>query len=218
MMRTKIALLLLGAALAGCNHVPQDLADRGYSPQHVPVLTRADYAFDVAAPDGMLPPQEAERLDAFFGNLGVAYGDSVYIDAGSAYGARSEVERVAGNYGLLVSAGAPVTAGAVAPGMVRVIVSRTQATVAGCPDWGRNGQPNYNNRTLPNYGCGVNSALAAMVANPQDLVRGREGTGVGDAFAGAKAIVMYQNWPLTGIIDGQAKRPLLGTDTKKDDK
>ena len=217
-MRTKTALLLLGSAVAGCNHVPEDVPQRGLSAQHVPVLTRADYAFDVAAPDGMLAPQEAARLDAFFGNLGVAYGDTVYIDAGSSAAARAEVERVAGNYGLLVSSGAPVTAGQVAPGMVRVIVSRMAATVAGCPDWGRDGQPNYNNRTLANYGCGVNSALAAMVANPQDLVRGREGTGVGDAFAGAKAIVMYQNWPLTGILEGQEKRPLGAVNTKKDEK
>ncbi|WP_310469149.1 CpaD family pilus assembly protein [Sphingomonas sp.] len=217
-MRMKIGLLLLGSAVAGCNHVPQDLPDRGVSAVHTPVVSRADYVFDVAAPDGMLPPQEAARLDAFFSNLGVSYGDSIYIDAGYAGAARAEIERIAGNYGLLVSAGAPVTAGAVAPGSARVIVSRLQAAVAGCPDWNRPGQPNYNNRTLPNFGCGVNSALAAMVANPQDLVHGREGTGVGDAFAGAKAIVMYQNWPLTGIIDGQVKRPLKIADTKKDDK
>ena len=32
---------------------------------------------------------------------------------------------------------------------------------------------------MSNFGCAVNGNLAAMVANPSDLVHGREGSGVG---------------------------------------
>ena len=61
-------------------------------------------------------------------------------------GARAQVAGIAGNYGMLVSPGAPVTAGAVAPGSVRVVVSRDGASVPDCPNWERPSQPNYNNR------------------------------------------------------------------------
>ena len=197
-MRTKIGLLLLASALGGCSHTPQDLPDRGYSAVNVPVVSRTEYVFDAAAPDGSLGPSEAARLDAWFSTLDLRYGDAIYVDGGYE-AARGEVARVAGNYGMLVSAGAPVTAGAVAPGTVRVVVTRAVASVPNCPDWSsRPSQPNYNNRMVPNFGCSVNSNLAAMVANPEDLVHGQEGTGVGDAMTASKAVGAYRAAPPTG--------------------
>lgn len=210
-MRSKVSLLLLGAAITGCQHTPYDLPDRGVSAVNVPVVTRSDYVFDAQAPSGILPPGEAARLDGWFQGLGLGYGDTIYVD-GDAYGARADVARVAGNYGLLVSEGAPVTASAVPPGVVRVVVSRNRVAVPNCPNWSVPAQPNYNNRSMSNFGCAVNSNLAAMVANPQDLIHGREGASAVDATTGAKAVQMYRNWPLTGIIDGQAKRPLKKTE------
>jgi pilus assembly protein CpaD len=118
---------------------------------------------------------------------------------------------------LLVAHGAPVTVGAVPSGMVRVVVSRSRASVPGCPNWSVQSQPNYDNRTMSNFGCGVNSNLAAMVANPDDLVFGREGPSAVDGKTGAKAITMYRDWPLTGVMEGQQKRPLKDVNTKKGD-
>jgi len=110
---------------------------------------------------------------------------------------------------MMLEPGAPVTAGAVNPGSIRVIVSRTRAEVPGCPNWSVPSQPNYNNRTMPNFGCGVNSNLAAMVANPEDLVHGRE-SGIGSNSAGTKAVIMYRTAPPTG------SKGLQDTSTKKD--
>jgi pilus assembly protein CpaD len=200
-MRSNIGLLLIAtAALAGCSYHSQagDLADRGVEPVNVPVVTRADYVFDAAAPGGALAPAERSRLDAWFRGLDLGYGDSIFVDAPYADAARYEVAQVAGAYGMMVQPGAPVTAGAVAPGSVRVIVSRTRAEVPGCPNWSLPSQPNYNNRTMSNFGCGVNSDLAAMVANPEDLVHGREGTNIGNNAAGTKAIILYRTTPPTG--------------------
>ena len=45
---------------------------------------------------------------------------------------------------------------------------------------------------MSNYGCAVNSNIAAMVANPQDLVHGREGSGVGRCRTAAKAVESYR--------------------------
>ena len=49
-----------------------------------------------------------------------------------------------------------------------------------------------------NYGCGVNSNLAAMIANPQDLVFGREGSGVGDNVTSSRAVDLYRKAVPTG--------------------
>lgn len=214
-MRSKIfALLALGTALAGCESARGiDQPDRGVASVNVPVVTSADYVFDAAAPGGALAPGESERLNGWFQGLGIGYGDSIYVDGG--YGpAREQVARVAGQYGLLVSDGTPVTAGAIQSGSVRVVVSRRRAEVPGCPNWSRPSQPNYENRSMSNYGCSVNSNLAMQIANPEDLLYGREGSAAVDAVAGAKAILMYREWPLTGVIEGQAKRPLKEANTK----
>jgi pilus assembly protein CpaD len=198
-MRSKFGLLLLTtAALAGCSYPRHDLPDRGVEATNVPVVTRADYVFDAAAPAGSLAPSEKARLDAWFRGLDLGYGDSIYVDAPTGEAARYDVAQVAGNYGMMVQPGVPVTAGAVPGGTVRVIVSRTRAEVPGCPNWSVPSQPNFNNRTMSNFGCGVNSNIAAMVANPEDLVHGREGTDVGNNQAATKAIMLYKSTPPTG--------------------
>jgi pilus assembly protein CpaD len=199
-MASKYALLLVAAAaVSGCAFKPGPDPEAGLSPVNVPVVSRADYVFDAAAPSGTLPSSEAARLDAWFRSLELRYGDSVYVDGGPyAEAARAQVADIAGNYGLLVTAGAPVTAGAVNPGWVRVVVSRNVASVPNCPNWERKSQPNYNNKMMPGLGCAVNGNLAAMVANPEDLVHGREGSGVLDTATAARAVNVYRTTPPTG--------------------
>ena len=203
-MRNKIALLALATALAGCTHNQPSDEMRGVSAVNVPVVTRSDYALDVAAPGGTLPSQEAARLDGWFHSLQLGYGDVIYVDGPDAYGARDDVARVAAKYGMLVSNGAPVTAGAVAPGSVRVVVSRTRASVPGCPNWDVPSQPNFDNAQITGFGCTVNSNIAAMVANPEDLIHGREGSGVVDARSSAKAVDTYRKANPTGAGGLQA--------------
>lgn len=209
-MRVKLAIVLLASAVAGCAYKPGPDPEAGLSPVNVPVVTRSDFVFDAAAPDGVLPPSEAARLEGWFSGLGLSYGDAVYVDGAYADAARAQVADIAGRYGLLVRPGAPVTPGAVGPGAVRVVVSRTVASVPGCPNWDRPASPNYNNKMLPGFGCSVNGNLAAMVANPEDLVHGREGSGVIDTATAAKAVNVYRTTPPTGT------KGLSDISTKKD--
>ena len=209
-MASKSLLVLCAAALSGCQHTPYDLPDRGMGAVNVPVVARTDYVFDASAPGGYLAPGEAERLNAWFASLNLGYGDSVYVDGAYADAARSDVARVAGNYGMMVSAGAPITAGAVRPDSVRVVVTRARASVPNCPNWSVPAQPNYQNRNMSNFGCAVNANLAAMVANPEDLVHGREGSGVGDAATASRAVGVYRSTPPTGT------KGLQDINTKKD--
>ena len=160
-----------------------------------PVVERTDYVLDLASGGGGLTVADKDRLDAWFSSLGLGYGDRVFVDEAYASEAREDVARIAADYGLLIRLGAPVTTGAIQPGSIRVIVSRSSAGVPGCPHWsGRGG----TNSTSPNYGCAVNSNLAAMVADPSDLVLGQAGSGTGDAATAAKAIKVYRETPPTG--------------------
>jgi pilus assembly protein CpaD len=197
-MRRHFALLALATALAGCTHDRPTVAMRGVSSVNVPVVSRADYVFDASAPDGSLGPSEEARLDGWFRSLQLGYGDSIYVDGPYADGARADVARVASRYGMLINDGAPVTVGGVAPGSVRVVVSRTRASVPNCPNWSVPSQPNLENATMSNFGCGLNSNMAAMVANPEDLVHGREGSSLTDSTTATRAIGVYRTAPPTG--------------------
>ena len=195
-MRSKIILIALASSLAACN--TPDMPDKGVAAVNVPVVTSADYVFDASAPDGALAPGEADRLNGWFQGLGIGYGDSIYVDGPYAEAAHGQVAAIAGQYGMLVSAGAPVTPGEVGPGTVRVVVSRRRAEVPYCPNWSVPSAPNFNNRNMSNFGCGVNSNIAAMVANPEDLIHGREASGAGDVNTAAKAVFFYRSTPPTG--------------------
>ena len=210
-MTKKLIGVLLASTLAACTTPGENTADRGVSAVNEPVMSRATFTVDLAAPGGALPPEEVARLDGWFRGLNLGYGDSIYVDGAFAETARAQVAEVAGRYGLLVLPAAPVTAGVVPPGTVRVVVSRSRAEVPGCPNWSIPSQPNFKNRMMPNYGCAVNSNLAAMVANPEDLFHGREGTGYGDAATAAKAVDYYRRSEPTG------KQGLQDISTKKGD-
>lgn len=198
-MRSKFLLIALGSALAGCNTTDRnDVPSAGVAPVNVPVVTSANYVFDAAAPGGALAPGEGQRLNGWFQGLDLGYGDTVYVDGGYAPAAREQVAAIAGKYGMFVTAGAPVTAGMVQAGSVRIVVARRRATVPGCPNWRQASQPDWDNKSLPNSGCGVNSNLAAMVADPEDLIHGREGSQVTDTTAATRAVEMYRTKPLTG--------------------
>jgi pilus assembly protein CpaD len=196
-----IAASMLALGLGGCGINPAvDRPSQGVSAVNVPVVSRQDFAFDVAAPDGMLASGEAGRLDAWFHSLNLGYGDSVSVDGGAfAPGIRGSVAQIAGQYGLMLNEAAPVTPGALAPGFARVVVSRTRASVPNCPNWGHGGgRENWQNQSLPGSGCAVNGNLAAMIANPNDLVFGREGSGLGDATTSGKAVSAYRSARTTG--------------------
>jgi pilus assembly protein CpaD len=203
------ALLLLAPALllGGCGTV-----NRGLESVHQPVVERNDYAFDVATTDSGLASGEAERLAGWLASLRLGYGDRIAIDdpegGRTAAAARDSVAAQAARYGLLLAETAPVTVGTLPPGTARVIVSRMRAYVPGCPDHSRTSGIDFNSNTNSNFGCASNSSLAAMVARPEDLVRGQPGAESNDADAAAKAIGTMRRAAPTGAggLKGEATR------------
>ena len=191
-------VLALATSLAGCTGAA--VSNRSLESVHQPVVRNAIYQFDVAASNGELPPSEQGRLQGWLDSMGVRYGDRVAIEDPSAYGAgsalatvRSMVER----RGLLLSRDVPVTTGAVPQDHLRVIVTRATASVPGCPNWDSKSSINPTNSTSSNYGCAINSNLASMVADPNDLIKGASNTG-SDPTAATRAIQTYRTKPQTG--------------------
>lgn len=198
---TKRPILL--AAIAGATLLAGCTTNRGVESVHQPVVSRSDYVFDVQTATDGLAAGEARRLNDWMNALRIGYGDSIAIDDPSgAMPARGDVAGVAARYGLLLSETTPVTNAQVAPGTLRVVVSRTRASVPTCPAFASAVEVNFDAHTSPNYGCSINSNLAAMIANPADLVRGAPGTHDYDATAGTRAITELRAAKPTG--DGGA--------------
>jgi pilus assembly protein CpaD len=164
--------------------------ERGVDSLNQPVVERSDFVLDLAGADGGLSAADLARLDQWFRTVGLGYGDHVFVDDGYGGSAgRRDVARAAAEYGLLLNEGAPITAGDVPPGTVRVVVSRSVAYVPNCPNWSARRGPSS---TSSNYGCAINSNLAAMIADPNDLVLGQSGSVTGDANVSSKAIRVYR--------------------------
>ncbi|WP_448660231.1 CpaD family pilus assembly protein [Sphingomonas sp. CJ99] len=188
---TALAAMLL---LAGCNN-----ATRGIETVNQPVVSRADYAFDVTTGPSGLAYGEADRLAGWMRTLQLRYGDRVALDDPSADpGVRAQVAAEAQRYGLFVDAVAPVTPGALTPGTARVVISRLTASVPNCPNHSGFDASNFDGHTHPGFGCAVNGNLASMIANPADLVRGQPGSGTTDPANAVKAIDSYRKAPASG--------------------
>ena len=187
-----LSLITLALALASCG-----TSNRGMESVHQPVVQRTDYVIDLAGTGAGLAPGEQERLDGWFRSIGLGYGDRVAIDdpTGSAGG---DVAELLARRGMSIYGAAAVTAGRSADGSVRIVVSRASATVPGCPDWSRPSAPDFVGSTMSNYGCANNAALAAMTADPLDLISGREPGGVTDPAVSTKAIDAYRAARPTG--------------------
>lgn len=190
--------LALSASLAGCTGTGS--SNQGLDSVHQPLVRNTIYQFDVAAGSGELAPSEQGRLQGWLDAMGVRYGDRIAIEDPSVYGAseahatiRTMIER----RGLMLTNEVPVTTGPIAPGSLRVVVTRATAHVPGCPDWSSKSAINLNNATSSNYGCATNSNLAAMVADPNDLIKGATAK-ENDPTSATRAIKVYREKPPTG--------------------
>ncbi|NMN03235.1 MULTISPECIES: CpaD family pilus assembly protein [unclassified Novosphingobium] len=200
--RNRAARLVLAAALttalAGC--VGGQPSNASLYSVHQPVVERSSYTLDInTLPGGGVPVSEQRRLAGWFESLGLGYGDKVALDdPAGAPATRDAVQAVLSAHGLMLADTPPVTAGNLAPGTARLVILRTTASVPGCPDWSTHNDGNGRNATSTNYGCAVNSNIAAMVANKEDLVHGQTGDGRTTVMSSNKAIQAYRETAPSG--------------------
>jgi pilus assembly protein CpaD len=205
----------LGLAVSGCaTGQPAQLNARSnYSVYsvHQPVVEHTNYVFDLRVDGDRVSEPELNRLAAWFHSIDARYGDRIAIDEPRGYGsagARADVGRVAADFGLLLADNAaPVTEGEIAPGTIRVVASRASAHVENCPSYTNPGIDSPA-RTDSNYGCATNANLAAMIANPDDLVHGQEASGRDSSIVAGRAVRTYRERVPTGT------QPLPSTTTR----
>lgn len=188
--------LSLGLLVSGCGGMADN---QTLESVHQPVVKRTNYTLDLTSGPGGLSIPEQRRLAGWFEAMDLRYGDRIALDDPlDSPSTRSAIEAVASRFGLLVGDGAPVTAGYVNAGAVRVIVSRSTASVPTCPAWTSNSDFNPLNGTSSNYGCATNSNLASMVADPEHLIRGSRATGETTVMSSTKAIDSFREAKPTG--------------------
>ncbi|MEO9601396.1 CpaD family pilus assembly protein [Parasphingorhabdus sp.] len=182
----------LGLSVTACGSTT---ANRSVYSERQPVVSKENFILDLSAGAGGLSSSEQNRLSGWLDALSLGYGDRVSIDDPSYSAstvAKAAVESIVARYGLLISETPPITEGKVPSGLMRVVVTRTMASVPGCPDFGYRSHTDFQGRTSPNYGCGTNSTMAAMIADPEDLVRGNHAQGE-DQTRASKAIRAYRD-------------------------
>lgn len=185
--------LAMGIAVAGCSTGPLTETNTSLYSVNQPVVERTNFTLDVDTTRSGLSIPEQQRLNGWFETMDLRYGDRVTVEDPSSNPAVADaVNELAGRYGLIVSGVAPTTTGLLGAGQARVVITRSKASVPNCPNWEGRADGNFRNETSKNYGCAINSNLAAMVANPEDLLEGQSGTGETVIATGTKAIEAFR--------------------------
>jgi len=86
------------------------------------------------------------------------------------------------------------------------VVSGNKAWVPGCPNW-KSGARDSAAEVDPNYGCATNSNLAAMIADPQDLLHGKFDPLTGhDPETATRTLKGGKASVVTGTVTGSAPK------------
>ena len=204
-MMSKKNLVRLGAlAVLAMPLAAEAKPNRSVDSVHQPVVSHTAFTYDVqAGPDGGLTATEAHRLEDWFASIGLGYGDQVAIvtDGYSNPTLSENIADVVARHGMLVGEDSSAAAGVAPAGSIRLVVRRATASVPGCPDWSSKAETNLNLGTTSNFGCGVNGSLAAMVANPDDFVRGESSESDLRTATSNRAISTYREKIPTGSGD-----------------
>ncbi len=183
-------ILSLGLAVAACNPLtpPFKPGDSSYKQLKVDYVRLTHPA--VFGPNAVkLSSEESQKLSAFLDNAQVSADDHVYIEE-PASGDRLAAQRIGQISHQLAARGIGVRTlpakGDVPADQLTVLVERYVVTPPNCPDWTKDAVADHDNEVYSNFGCANVTNLGLMVADPRDLVIGRQmGPEVGNpALAG----------------------------------
>ena len=74
---------------------------------------------------------------------------------------------------------------------VEIVLERYLVTTPACPDWSRKSGLDYANHPHSNFGCATETNLGLMIAEPRELLRGRD-LSPADGVHQAEGIVRYR--------------------------
>lgn len=199
MKTTPFSALGLVLALAACNQGP---VNSSVNTIKAPVVATTQLAYDLSYSGTRgLSEVQTNALREYLDLVHIRYGDHISIDDPNAAGAsarRAAVADVVAKYGLFLDPVGPVSTGALPPGTMRVLITRTIASAPPeCPDWRRESNPEYEASSMSNHGCAMVSNLAVMAADPNDLVVGKTYEGA-DGHTASKALGVFRERKPTG--------------------
>jgi pilus assembly protein CpaD len=199
--------LLLFTILPACTPKNNGLRDNGgLDTIYKASVTLNEFAHTVHFSSGKLTDKEQSSLATFIAASGLRYGDKFNLrtsepDMSIAY--RNAINIVLARFG--VTLGSIETIIGLEAGSAALVVVRATAILPKCGiQSGPNGA-NIKNENMANYGCATRSNLAAMVANPADLISGNTLDGQG-ADITAKPVDGYGGHELTGIKSEGTKK------------
>ena len=196
-------------AVAGCGS--PDLADPAPpTVQVAPKLTRVELAaFDhdihFAPRAKTLTSAQASGLADFMTRNSIREGDAVTVENAGSASTLTEARQsaVLAELRAFHIQAASASDPKLSANTIRVHADRTVVTAPSCPDWSKPEADEPNNLPSSNYGCATEANLAAMIANPADLVKPTVG-GKADGAAAARAVELYRSGNLAKSLSGNS--------------
>jgi pilus assembly protein CpaD len=169
--------LLVAGGLAGCATPPSQplQPERTTEAPNAIEVTTTHRTLAVHFDPGRQDPrvQDIAALNVLLATGDVVPGDLVRIERAASPLAELRARGLAAalaRQGLKPTLGAP---GGAPEGELHLIVDHAVATVPACPNWTKPPGNDFDNTMHSDYGCASAVDLAAMVADPRDLVEGR---------------------------------------------
>lgn len=195
-------LLAMAAVLAGCASEPSQplQAERTTEmPNAIEVsVSHRTLAVHFDAGETAPKPKDVAALNVLLGAGDIVSGDEVRIERAASVIADARARALAGalaRQGLRTTIAAP---GGAPDGELRLLIEHAVATVPRCPNWTKPPGNDFENTLHSDFGCAIAIDLAAMVADPRDLVEGRPlAPVVGDAAI----------WPMNRYRTGRPEKP-----------
>lgn len=175
------ATIAVAGGLAGCAPSVQDAQWSGAeSPKHNQVLF-LHQTYDVRFDPGKdkLSPAEQKRLADYIANEDISLYDEITVASGNgdANAAGLAARRAASVATYLRSfhlKSAPDSVIAAPADQVTISIARYVVVTPQCPDWRKPSEDDPSNTPSSNLGCATETNLGLMVADPRDLVVGKD--------------------------------------------
>jgi pilus assembly protein CpaD len=181
-------LLIAGAALAAlaacAAPVPHPPAHALSETPRTPTVSLVKLTQAIHFRPGQISPDGPQQIDLtrFLRDSEAHRGDTVYIVHGPSAVDIDRAAHLSDDLSARGLGGVVIADDTLPGGNLRVVVERYVAQGPKCPDWSQPNGDKLTNELPSDFGCSNASNLAAMIANPHDLVSGRTmGPAVGDA-------------------------------------
>lgn len=222
-----VLAILATATLSACQG---DQAELDWTPPRVAAepdvqLTEFRHEVTFAPGSSTIANATAASLSRFVVDLGVAPEDHVVVvgaqpRVGEAPEMAQLVQRRQGVVARILAdrgvpsrlAQAPATGADAGQQAVVVVVRRTVVALPACPDWTGEPGANTDNRQLRNWSCSTAVNLGMMIADPSDLLLGRN-PGYADGELMARSIELYRKGKTRDLIRDAASAEIFPTST-----